>query len=117
MQFKQKVKLYATALEWTADECLTALRWSLTGKAADRPSERHDLSRKKETKFGARELPATAQARFQQVTQSPTESLEDWADRLLTLASRAFKDLPEHYSTQQAIARFCQGLADKSVAR
>ena len=28
----------------------------------------------------------------------------------------AFKDLPEHHSTQQAITRFCQGLADKAVA-
>ena len=72
--------------------------------------------KKLENRFGARELPAAAHARFQQATQSPTESLEDWADRVLTLASRAFRDLPEHYSTLQAITRFSQGLADKAVA-
>ena len=33
--FKQKFKQCATALEWTTGERLTALQWSLTGKAAD----------------------------------------------------------------------------------
>ena len=117
--FKQKFKQCATALEWTTNDCLMALQWSLTGKAADFYSVVGDqkgitylvLMKKIENRFGARELPATAQARFQQATQSPTESLEDWADRVLTLASRAFRDLPEHYSTLQAITRFSQGLA------
>ena len=122
--FKQKFKQCATALEWTTNDCLMALQWCLTGKAADFYSvlgdqkgiTYHVLMKKLENRFGARELPATAQARFQQATQSLTESLEDWADRVLTLASRAFRDLPEHYSTLQAITRFSQGLADKAVA-
>ena len=33
--FKQKFNQCATALEWTTDVYLTALQWSLTGKAAD----------------------------------------------------------------------------------
>ena len=93
--FKQKFKQCATALKWTTDECLTALQWSLTGKAADfylmlsnqKGITYQVLMKKLENRFGTRELPATAQARFQQATQSPTESLEDWADRVLTLAS------------------------------
>ena len=61
---------------------------------------------------GDRELPASAQVRFQQATQKKDESLEDWADRVLTLSGKAFIDLPEKYSNQQAVARFCQGLRD-----
>ena len=60
--------------------------------------------------FGDRELPASAQVQFQQVTQKREESLEDWADRELTLSGKAFKDLLEKYSNQQEVARFCHGL-------
>ena len=57
----------------------------------------------------------TAQARFQQATQASGESLEDWADRVLTLATKAFKTLPEHYSSKQAVVRFCEGLLDREA--
>ena len=73
------------------------------------------LLNKLESRFGAKELPATAQGLFQQATQAPRETLEDWADRIMTLATRAFKDLPEHYSNSQAVVRFCQGLTDKEA--
>ena len=33
----------------------------------------------------------------------------------MILATRAFKDLPEHYSNSQAVVRFCQGLTDKEA--
>ena len=46
----------------------------------------------------------------------PPERLEDWADRIMTLATRAFKDLPEQYSNSQAVVRFCQGLTDKEAS-
>ena len=72
--------------------------------------------KKLENRFGARELPATAQARFQQATQNTGESLEDWADRIVTLATRAFRELPESYANQKAVVRFCQGLLNKDVA-
>ena len=122
--FKEKFKKCALVLEWTPDECLTGLCWSLTDKAADFYAvitDRDKLSyqqlmKKLENRFGARELPATAQARFQQATQNTGESLEDWADRIVTLATRAFRELPESYANQQAVVRFCQGLLDKEVA-
>ena len=31
---------------------------------------------------------------------------------MLTLSGKAFKELPEKYSNQQAVAKFCQGLND-----
>ena len=122
--FKEKFKKCALVLEWTPDECLTGLCWSLTDKAADFYAvitDRDKLSyqqlmKKLENRFGARELPATAQARFQQATQNTGESLEDWADRIVTLATRAFRELPESYANQQAVVRFCQGLLNKEVA-
>ena len=68
-----------------------------------------------EKRFGIKELAETAQARFRQATQASGESLEDWADRILTLATKAFKRLPEHYSSKQAVIRFCEGLLDREA--
>ena len=70
------------------------------------------LLKRLDDRFGDRELPASAQVRIQQATQKKEESLEDWADRVLTLSDKAFKELPEKYNNQQAVDRFCQGLND-----
>ncbi|KAH3824345.1 hypothetical protein DPMN_126180 [Dreissena polymorpha] len=45
-------------------------------------------------RFGARELPATAQGRFQDVQQEVDDSLNDWFDRVLTLATTDFVICP-----------------------
>ena len=36
-------------------------------------------------------------------------------DRVLSLATRAFRDLPEKHMYQQAVLRFCQGAVDKEA--
>jgi hypothetical protein len=50
-----------------------------------------DLIMKIEKRFGFRELPETAQVQFNNAHQTPEELLEDWADRVLSLATRAFR--------------------------
>jgi hypothetical protein len=52
-----------------------------------------------------------------QASQNQGESLEDWADRVLTLATPAFRDLPESHRRQEAISKFCQGCLDKEAAK
>ncbi|KAH3889354.1 hypothetical protein DPMN_013408 [Dreissena polymorpha] len=68
-------------------------------------------------RFCARELPATAQGRLQVAQQEVGESLEDWSDRVLTLATKAFRDLPQTYATEQVVAKFCYGLHDREAGR
>ena len=121
LHFKHKFTKYAESSDWTAEECLDCLSWCLTKKAADpcatlmertkHLSYRKFLKRL-DDRFGDIELTASAQVRFQQATQKKKESLEDLADRVLTLSGKAFKELPDKYSNQQAVARFCQGLND-----
>jgi hypothetical protein len=65
-----------------------------------------DLIQKLEKRFGFRELPETAQIQFNNARQTPDELLEDWADRVLSLATRAFRDLPETHMYQQAVVRY-----------
>ena len=72
---------------------------------------------KLEERFGNKELPETSKAKFHQSFQQPEERLEDWADRVTTLATSAFINLPEQYSLQEAISRFCQGCRDKDAGK
>jgi hypothetical protein len=53
-----------------------------------------DLIRKLGKRFGFRELPETAQVQFNNARQTPDELLEDWANRVLSLATRAFLRTP-----------------------
>jgi len=66
-------------------------------------------------RFGDLELPSAARARFQTATQLSSETLEDWADRILILGSKAFKKLPSPISNEQIVERFCQGLVDRDA--
>ena len=73
--------------------------------------------KKLETRFGVKELSETSKAKFRQAFQKQDESLEEWADRVMTLATPAFVDLPENHLKKEAIARFCQGCTDKEAAK
>jgi hypothetical protein len=64
-----------------------------------------DLIMKIEKRFGFRELPETAQIQFNNARQTPDELLEEWADGVLSLAIRAFGDLPENHMYQQEVVR------------
>lgn len=122
--FRMKFKRYARTAGWTESDCLDGLWWCLTGKAAEYYTllwERNEhqsfasLFSKLEARFGDAELPQAAEAKFRQAYQQAEEQLEDWADRVLTLCTKAFRDLPEQYTQAQATNRFCQGLKDKDA--
>jgi hypothetical protein len=122
--FYAKFSRYAEVSEWTEGECRDQLCWCLDGKASEYYAllvERNqemvymDLIRKLEKRFGFRELPETAQVQLNNAHQTPDELLEDWADRVLSLATRVFRDLPETHMYQQAVVRLCQGAADKEA--
>ena len=119
--FKQTFESYATAAGWTDEKKTDMLIWGLKGKAADfyvlLCNMNEDLSYKHlMSEFGKRfkreELPETLQARFQNECQDEGETLRDWADRILTLAAKAYKDLPEAWIRRHAIIRFCMGCLD-----
>ena len=119
--FKQKFERYATAAGWNDEKKTDMLIWGLKGKAADfyvlLCNMNEDLSYKHLiSEFGKRfkreELPETLQARFQNECQDEGETLRDWADRILTMAAKAYKDLHEAWIRRHAIIRFCMGCLD-----
>lgn len=126
MSFKRKFKSYRQVLNWSETESKDYLLWSLEGKALDfvtvsatkiEEYSFRKIVKKLESRFGVQELKETSKAKFRQACQKPDESLEDWADRVMTLATPAFVDLPEHHLKKEAIAKFCQGCCDKDAAK
>ncbi|MEW8340211.1 MAG: hypothetical protein AB2708_10225, partial [Candidatus Thiodiazotropha taylori] len=41
--------------------------------------------------------------------------MEEWADRVLTLATKAFRGLPDDHIQKQAVLRFCHGCYDRNA--
>lgn len=122
--FRVQFTEYAETVGWSERECHTCLRWSLKGKALDYYAIISDsnggmtyseLLRRLEDRFGDRQVSATAQACFQQAVQGQQEDLQDWGDRVLTLAERAHCGLPEGFTAEQAVNRFLQGLTDRDA--
>lgn len=117
-----KLSSYADASHWT--ERQDQLCWYLDGKASDfytiivsrdRQMDYFDLIRKLKKRFNFFDLPDTLQIQFMGGHQNTTEKLEDWADRLLSQAIKAFRDLAEEHVYSQAVWRFCQGCCDKEA--
>ena len=76
-----------------------------------------DLIHKLEKRFNFVDLPETLQIQFMGAHQNTTEKNEDWADRLLSLAIKAFRELPEEHVYSEVVWRFCQGCCDKEVGQ
>ena len=125
LSFKKKFNSYRKVMKWSETESKDYLMWSLEGKALDFFTITSDIERysfrkiikKLEARFGVKELTETSKVKFQQASQRPDESLEDWADRVMTLATPAFVDLPEDHLKQEAIAKFSQGCCDKDAGK
>ncbi|XP_052796652.1 uncharacterized protein LOC128229048 [Mya arenaria] len=121
--FEMKFQQCAQSFGWSTDDCKLCLLHCLSGKALDKCARllqcspkmpyRSLLSKLKE-RFGS-EFPASAQAKFADASQEKGECMEDWADRVQELAAEAFRSLPETFTNQQAVDRFCQGLQDREA--
>ena len=126
LSFRKKFDSFRKVMKWSETESKDYLMWSLEGKALDfftitatdiEKDSFHRIIKKLEARFGVKELTETSKAKFRQAYQKLEESLEDWADRVMTLATPAFVDLPDEYLKTEAIAKFCQGCSDKDAAK
>ncbi|VDI42212.1 Hypothetical predicted protein [Mytilus galloprovincialis] len=124
--FTPKFQRYADRLSWTTTERKDQLCWCLHGKAGDyyanlidrdQGVDYFDVIHKLEKRFNFQDLPETLQVQFMSARQNANEKLEDWADRVLSLACKAFRDLPDNYMYTQAIWKICQGCSDKEAGQ
>jgi hypothetical protein len=68
-----------------------------------------------EKRFNLHKSEATLQVQFNNARQSENEDIDEWADGLLVLADKAFRNLPDEYVTNQVVIKLCQGCLDTNV--
>ena len=124
--FKQKFNRYAAVKAWNQEECKDYLCFSLEGKALeffttilqrDEDLTYDDLVQKMDKRFGVREIPETAQTKLATMKQRFDETIEDWADRVLQLATKAYQNLPDEFMYKQAVKRICLGCCDREAGQ
>ena len=124
VSFVVKFEMYADAYQWTDTQKRAQLCWAMTGTAGkfcsailrrEKNITFQELVNRMEKRFNLRKLVATLQVQFNNARQSENEDIDEWADRLLALADKAFRDLPEDYVTNQVVTKLCQGCLDKQV--
>ena len=112
-----QVYRYADTLQCKATERRDQLCWCLEGKAGeyytviiirDPNIDYFELMARIEKRFNFGDLLDTLQKQFMVAHQNHSEKLEDWADILLSLAAKAFRDLSEDHIYTQAIWRFAK---------
>lgn len=124
--FVAKFDLFCKVHKFTKNEKFNNFCWCLEGKASvyfalvtkrNPDLNIDDLYSLFETRFDFKDLEETALLRFQSAVQGPCEPLEEWADRTLQLADKAFKQYSTQHMHKQACMRFCQGVFDKKAAQ
>jgi hypothetical protein len=124
--FYAKFRGYARTAGWTEEQKKDQLLWSLEDKAGeyftlllerDPQITYPEIIEKLEKRFGFQDVPEMSMIQFNNCKQDKHASLEDWADRVLSLANKAFRELPEAYMNKQATLRFCQGSYDMDAGQ
>ncbi|MCG8044782.1 MAG: zinc finger domain-containing protein, partial [Candidatus Thiodiazotropha endolucinida] len=122
--FYLKFHNYAREKHWTSEECKSKLMYVFEGKASEFFATLHerepnlpyyDVISRMEARFAFRELQETSQLAFLNCNQNRDEKIEEWADRVLTLATKAYRNLPDDHIQKQAVLRFCHGCYDKNA--
>ena len=124
VSFFVKYEMHSYAYQWTNIQKRAHLCWAMTGTARkycsaiirmEKNIAFEELANRMEKRFNLRKLVATLQVQFNNARQSEKEDIVEWADRLLPLADKAFRDLPDEYVTNQIVIKLCQGCIDKNV--
>ena len=124
--FKSMFEMRAEALSWNEQERFLNMRMCLAGKAVEyfikledqgKCDTYHDFIRRMELRFSHKDDPATVRMQFSNLRQMLDESLEDWGERVMTLAYQAFSGLDAAFVEHEMVNRFCAGLYDKDAAQ
>lgn len=121
-----KCQRYADRLSWSTTERKDKLCCCLGRKAGDFYTNLMDrdeymdyfqLIHKLEKRFNYQDFPETLQIQCMSARQNQHERLEDWEDRVLSFACKAYRNLPDRYMYIQAIWKICQGSVDKEAGQ
>ena len=114
---------YACSCGWSPQQKTDNLIWCFEGIATDfyvkllrrNPTISYaNVVAKFENRFEFSELVGTSIVQLNAATQDGQESLEQWADRVVDLAEKAYRNLPDEYIQEQSVIKFCSGLRNRT---
>ena len=124
--YEMQFIFFANNARWTPTERLHMFAILLDGKALDyyvsnKPGHGdynsiEEVFSKFRARFGRAELPQSLRSEFQTLCQRSEETINDWADRVHSMASDAFDGMADNYVSEETVRCFCQGLFDKETA-
>ena len=107
---------------WSEDYAKDILHVSLYGKASEflvsmNTEDRTvaEIMEDLEKRFAGRTSRNTSIQAFHREMQGINESLEDWGDRVTSLAWVAFEGVPDYIKDREAVVRFCSGCLDQDA--
>ena len=124
--YEVQFTIYANRVGWTPAERLQMFAMLVEDKALDyyvsnEPRHRgygniEEAFNKFRARFSRTELPQSLRGEFHQLRQKPEESIDDWADRVQSVASNAFVGMADDFLTEETVRRFSQGLYNTDAA-
>ena len=76
--------------------------------------EYFDLAQRLEKRFSTSDLPSTLRMQqFMNLRQKTDESIYEWADRVASLGTKAYIEMPENLIQYELVLKFCQGCMDR----
>ena len=120
MQFKHIADKYSWSKKQKLDKLIECLRDKALKYFSTRPeSVREDfdlLVQKLNQRFGNRDLPHTVRRQLQDVKQNLEETVEEFSERVLELATYGYLNTPENVVEMVAVDSFLKGCQDKKAA-
>ena len=122
--FRLKFDRFCTHMRYTKQERVDYMCWTLKGKAAEyytlllQQNKRisyDELIDMMKARFAVHQLREVAMLEFRNALQRPSESLQEWGERLSTLAVHAFGSGMGARETDEIVSQFCTGLLDKQA--
>ncbi|XP_071501339.1 uncharacterized protein [Diadema antillarum] len=122
--FYIKFTAFADESGWSPMQRRNQMWWSLKGQGSDyytalldrNPGASYEeLVSRMGRRFGATDPPEVVQMEFSRASQSEEETVLDWSDRVISLATKAFPGVPEPLVQRQAVLRFCQGCREREA--
>nr|XP_054750819.1 uncharacterized protein LOC129256683 [Lytechinus pictus] len=122
--FYLKFMAYADEMGWSSIQRKYQMWWCMKDVGSDyfsllmtrdRDMSFEDLVRRMERRFGADDPLEIAQMEFIRAHQLAEEEIIEWADRVVSLATKTFPGVPEYQVQRQGVLKFCQGCSDKEA--
>ncbi|XP_071958649.1 uncharacterized protein [Antedon mediterranea] len=124
--FKRRFRAFSEEHHLSPWEMKEALCWCVEGAAADLYTNLvtmdgdisfWDMIHAFDQRFTEDELPEVLQAKLETASQQGTESVGEWADRVLTLTRKAFKPLSNEWIQRHSAMKFCIGCRNTGVGK